>query len=101
MLLAKTRIRAACELLCFRFSCSPIKKCPASNNRDARFSRHAAELRAELAAQIERERELREHIEKQLNEEQKIRSKCSGQTGMALDIRLWLIRSLMSPVLYL
>jgi hypothetical protein len=33
------------------------------------------ELRAELAAQIDREREIRDQIEKQLNEEQKIRCK--------------------------
>jgi hypothetical protein len=38
-----------------------------------------AELRAELAAQIERERELREHIEKQLNEEQKL--ECCTKNG--------------------
>ena len=34
-----------------------------------------AELRAELGAQMERERELKEHLEKQLSEEQKIRCK--------------------------
>lgn len=38
-----------------------------------------AELRAELATQLDRERELREHLEKQLNDEQKIRCK-SGQS---------------------
>ena len=39
------------------------------------FNSFSAELRAELAAQLEREREMREHLEKQLNEEQKIRCK--------------------------
>jgi len=39
------------------------------------FFYFTAELRAELAAQIEKERELRDHAEKQLNEEQKIRRK--------------------------
>lgn len=34
---------------------------------------YTAELRAELVAQLEREREMREHLEKQLNEEQKVR----------------------------
>lgn len=36
-------------------------------------------MRAELAAQLEREREMREHLEKQLNEEQKIRSTAQFQ----------------------
>jgi hypothetical protein len=39
------------------------------------FAWFSAELRAELASQIERERELRDQAEKQLNEEQKIRRK--------------------------
>lgn len=36
-----------------------------------------AELRAELGTQVDREREMREHVEKQFHEEQKIRSKYS------------------------
>lgn len=35
----------------------------------------SAELRAEYSSQLEREHEMREHVEKQYQEEQKIRSK--------------------------
>lgn len=38
-------------------------------------SLYIAEIRNEYSNQLERERELREHVEKQLNEEQKIRGK--------------------------
>ena len=40
-----------------------------------KFFLYIAEIRNEYSNQLERERELREHVEKQLNEEQKIRGK--------------------------
>ena len=53
------------------------------------FFSKIAEIRNEYSNQLDRERELREHVEKQLNEEQKIRGKQKNFIQFEKNLRIF------------